>query len=281
MALQEGFLHIGVAGDLRKKPELDLGIVCIQQDVLFVGRYEITAHLPSQLAPYGDVLHIGIGGGNAARGRSGLVEAGVESSVFIRQGNQILSVGAAQLDQLTVVQNASDDGVQRPQLGKRFRIRGIACSRFFTAGKAELFKKNFTQLLGRVQIEQGARHRIDLRCQFRRGTLQGADIAVQSVRIQAEAVFLHIRKHLGERNFHIRQQLGHAVLRYRIPQNGHQTGYRVRFRGQIGLADIHHAVPQCGLVKRIRSLTGGEKIGRQHRIEYAVYCNVPCSQSLV
>ena len=108
LAAEEGLPHDVVMGDVGQHAQLDLGIVGVEEDTA-VARHEAAPDLGTQLLPHGDVLHVGIGGRQAARGRHHLVEGGVDAPVGADDLQKAVDVGGFQLRQLAVFEDQPDD----------------------------------------------------------------------------------------------------------------------------------------------------------------------------
>ena len=76
----EGLDHRGISRHVGQHPQFDLRIVRVHQHPA-IRRAEKAAQFPAQLLPDGNVLEIGLGGGNAAGAGFGLVEGGVDPAV--------------------------------------------------------------------------------------------------------------------------------------------------------------------------------------------------------
>ena len=103
-------VDVGAAGECVRKtthaaaqvgedPELDLGVIRRQQQAPGRG-HEGAANAPALGGPHRDVLHIGVGGGEAAGRRRGLREVGVDAPGFrVDELGQGVDIGVLELDQ--------------------------------------------------------------------------------------------------------------------------------------------------------------------------------------
>ena len=77
----------------------------------------------------------------------------MHSALFICRGGKAIRIGALQLAVLTVFEDITDNGVIGAELFQNIRTRGVAALRLFRVGKAQLFKEDDAELLGRIDIE--------------------------------------------------------------------------------------------------------------------------------
>ena len=82
-ARDESVPHGGVSRDIRQEAQLDLGVVGVDEDTVFGGGNEELAKLTAQLGADGDVLEVGLGGGETARGGARLLEGGVYQAAVV------------------------------------------------------------------------------------------------------------------------------------------------------------------------------------------------------
>ena len=95
-ARQEGLLHGLIIGDVGEKPQLDLGVVGVHQDIALLGDEE-AANLTAHLGAGGDILQIGLGAAQAARCRDGHLKAGTDAVIGVHGFQKTLGVGGVQL----------------------------------------------------------------------------------------------------------------------------------------------------------------------------------------
>ena len=146
---QEAVNHPLVPGHVGQQAQLNLGVVRVHQHPARRG-HEHGADLGSQLRAHGDILQVGLRGGQAAGGGDRILEAGVDAPVGADDLGEALHIGGVQLGQLAVVQNLVDDGMGGPQLLQHLGAGGVARLGLFHRGQAHLLKENVPQLLGGV-----------------------------------------------------------------------------------------------------------------------------------
>ena len=109
LAVAEGVDEDRVLGHVGEQAQLDLRVIGDYQLPAFAGD-EGGADFAAELGLDGDVLQVGIGGRQAAGGRAGLVETGVETAGGgIDQGGQRVDVGAFEFGELAVFEHFADD----------------------------------------------------------------------------------------------------------------------------------------------------------------------------
>ena len=85
-----------VAGDVGEDAQLDLAVIGIHQHTAGLGD-EVGPQLAAQLRADGDVLQVGVVGGETAGAGFGLVEAGVDAAILRDDLQQALHIGGVQL----------------------------------------------------------------------------------------------------------------------------------------------------------------------------------------
>ena len=104
-ALGEGFLEHANSGHMGEQPEFDLGIVHREQFVTRRG-HEGAADMAAFLSADGNVLQVGVAGGEPAGGGGGHGKRGMDAASFgIDLAHQGIGVGALELGQLAPVEN--------------------------------------------------------------------------------------------------------------------------------------------------------------------------------
>ena len=201
--------HGLVPGHAGQQPQLDLGVVRVHQHPARRG-HEHLAQLGPQLGADGDVLQIRLGGGQAARGGDGVLEAGVDAPVGADDLAQAVHIGGFQLGQLAIVQNLLDDGVGAPQLVQHVGVGGIARLSLLHRGQAQLVEEDAAQLLGGVDVELLPRQVEDV-------FLHGLDAHGEHVpklgqgfAVHQKALRLHLCQHGAQGQLHGLIQLPHA-----------------------------------------------------------------------
>ena len=110
VALAERLNHVLVAREMRHHAQLNLRVVGREEQLPWLW-YEALSYLLAVLAAHGDVLQIGVGGGETTRCRDGLVERGVYvSGAWVDELGQRVDVCAEQLLQSAVLEDMVDDG---------------------------------------------------------------------------------------------------------------------------------------------------------------------------
>ena len=130
----ERFDQHGILGKMRQDAQLDLRIICGKQRVARAG-HERGANLAAQFRAHGNILQVGIRGTEAARGRGGLAEAGVQAAGFgVNQFRQRIDVRGFELGEFAVFEDFARHFVQERQLFEH--VRG-GRARFSAAPSAE------------------------------------------------------------------------------------------------------------------------------------------------
>ena len=88
----EGLLHHLVAGDVSQQPQLDLGVVGIQEQES-VPLHKDLPDLPSKLHADRNVLEVRLRAGDTARCRDRLVEAAVDPAILFDICSETVCVG--------------------------------------------------------------------------------------------------------------------------------------------------------------------------------------------
>ena len=94
LSLPVGLDHVFVAAHSRHKPQFNLRIVGVNEDVIVVLRHKETPQLPSLFRADRDILQIRFGTGKTAGKRKGLLEIGMNAAVFIGNVEKRVGVGA-------------------------------------------------------------------------------------------------------------------------------------------------------------------------------------------
>ena len=206
----ERLAHGFVAGDVRKKAQFDLAVIRVQQRFA-LRRDEIFAEAAAQLGSHGDILQIGLTGGNTAGTGLRLVEGGMDAPVRPHDLEQALDIGGIQLLVGSVLQDVADDGGIVPQALQRFGVGGITAFRFFACGQAKILKQRLAQLLGAVDVELIAYFIIDGAKLCTEGRLQLLPKGFNTVPVHQNADVLHTGQHFAQREFDVVQQFSHAL----------------------------------------------------------------------
>ena len=92
----ERVLHVLVAGDMGQDAQLDLAVIGVHQHAARLCN-KVGPQLAAQLGADGDVLQVGVIGGEAAGAGLGLVEPGVNAAILADDFQQTLHIGGVQL----------------------------------------------------------------------------------------------------------------------------------------------------------------------------------------
>ena len=158
-----------VLGEVGHEAELDLRVVGGHEQVAGGGD-EGGADLAAEGGADGDVLQVGVGGGEAAGGGADLVEGGVDAAFGVDELREGVEVGGLELGELAVFEDEGGDGVV---LGELFEdvLRGgddFAFAVLHGLGEEHLVEEDVAELLGGVDVEAVAGCRTRCRC-ARRG----------------------------------------------------------------------------------------------------------------
>ncbi len=197
-ALAEEALQHLVLSHLRQDPELDLAVVGRNHQVSLAG-HEATPDRASQLGPDGNVLQVGVGAGQTAGRRGGLVKGRVDpTGCGIDQVRQGVEISALQLAELPPALDQRDDLVLFTDLGEHPGVGRVAGLALPLPGQAELLEEHLADLLGRADRELVAGQLMDLlldsaklRCDLRPDGSEPVDV-------ELEADPLHRVEHLDQ-----------------------------------------------------------------------------------
>ena len=154
LAGQEGLLHMLVAGDVGEDAQLDLAVIGVYQHAAGP-RHKVGAELAAQLGADGDVLQVGVVGGEASGAGFGLVEAGVDAPILRDDLQKTLDIGGVELLVGAVLQNVLHQRVV-PQGLQSLGVGGPAALGLLAVGQAHGVEEHLAQLLGAVGVEAGA-----------------------------------------------------------------------------------------------------------------------------
>ena len=93
-------------------------------------------------------MQVWLGGAEPAGAGIGLVEMGVNASVLGNHLEQTVHIGGFELGKLAVLQNLVDDFVLAAQAFQHLGAGGVAGLGLFAGGQTQLFKEDFSKLLG-------------------------------------------------------------------------------------------------------------------------------------
>ena len=193
LSLPESVHHGVIARKMRQDAQLNLAVISIHQHVPR-GRHKGAADLPSQIGAHRNILQVGLGAGNAPRGRAGLVKEGMDAALVVHLADQRVNIGAVQFAHLPVFQDIADGGMGIPQRLQRFGVGGKAFAGLSPGLETQPVEQHVAQLLGAVDIELAhAAQGIDaLPQRVLPGRQARADFP-QHVGIHPEAFALHIK----------------------------------------------------------------------------------------
>ena len=154
LAVQKGLLHMRVPGDMRQNAQFDLAVIRIYQHTAWLCN-KVGAQLAAQLGADGDILQIGIIGGEPSGAGFGLVEGGVDAPVLANDLEQTLHIGGVQLLVGAVLQNVLHQRVLT-QAFQRFGIGRPAALGLFAVGQTHGVEQHLAQLFGAVGVEGSA-----------------------------------------------------------------------------------------------------------------------------
>ncbi len=154
----EGIDHAGVAGEGGHDAEFDLRVVATEEGAAGRGD-EGFADAAAIIGADGDVLDVGVGGGEAAGGGDELVKGGVDAAgAGANVGGEGIDVGGFELSGLAVGEDVVDDGVGALEGGEGGFVGFVLASGGFFGfgGELEFLEEDFAELLGGVEVEGGA-----------------------------------------------------------------------------------------------------------------------------
>ena len=239
LAVQKGLLHVLVPGDVRQNAQLDLAVIRVYQHTARLCN-KVGAQLTAQLGADGDILQVGIIGGEPSGAGFGLVEAGMDAAILRDDLQQTFDVGGVQLLVGAVLQNILYQRVV-PQGFQRLGVGRPAALGLFAVGQAHGVEKHLAQLFGAVGVEAGAaRLHVDA----------GEDVFQLRAHFHAElldALFVHEDADTGHVGQHLRQRELDVVVEGVFAQRGdlclhlgeqvgQRTGVRPLFTGKAASA---------------------------------------------
>ena len=234
----EGFDHVLVLRDMCEHAQFDLRIIRVNQDVIFVRCDKHAAQFAAKLGADRNILQVRVGRGQTSGGGHGLLKMRVNTSVHRADDlEKSLNVGAFQLGQLAVLEDARHDRVVLRDTLKHLNVGGIACFCLFRSVQAEFLEQHLTQLLGAVDVELAVRVMINLLGQVADTNIQLVTEGTQLIRLDRTARRFHLSQHAQERQFDFVVQLSHAKLLNpvsRLGVNGAQRADMLR-HGLLGV----------------------------------------------
>ena len=240
---------VGVAAQVGHDAKLYLGIVRAYDEPVRNARNEGLANFFSPLCAHRDVLQVGIGTGQAAGGRKGLVERSVHTAVLLgdirRKG---LYVSGKQLFHGAEFQNLVHDGMPVRNGHQRGFVRGVlrlVPALFGLGVQFQFVKKEVSHLSGGGNVQRRfIGHFPDAGLPFRQLFAKAVGKFLQAGQVHLHAVPLHLGKHLGQRLFHglikVRQ-----VFPELVPQ-GNEHGRLLETGGVLLLGNLVKKGPRSG-----------------------------------
>ncbi len=233
--------------------ELDLAVVRVQQQPS-VFRNESAADGAAFGRAHGNVLEVGIVGGEATRGHGGGVELGVHAARDrIDHQRQRLHIGAQQLLHLPVLKQRDGDlrAVVLRQFLKHILIgaRRLRLAGALEDGQAQLLVEDLAELGGTVEVEAFARQ---LRRPRNRRVALGAHLHAQLVQhggVQAHAVQFHLSEHFHQRQVNFGIEALKLLVRHLGLDGVAETERKVRVLG-----GVLHGLVEVGLVEALHGL---------------------------
>ena len=161
---------------------------------------------------------------------------------------QTVHIGALEFRVFAVLQNLGNNGVMGLQLFQHIGIGGIAPLGLFQRRQVEPFEKDFTQLLGGVDIELTAGVVEDFLLALPNTQIQHLTKGSQRLAVHIHTAALHLRQHRAKRQLQFREQRKHILLLQLFFQCIMQGGYS----GNMGLEGCHRHRNITQRRKRIR-----------------------------
>lgn len=155
--LLEGGDHGFVAGEGCHDAEFDLGVVAGEEgEVLGIFRDEGAADAAADFGADGDVLEVGVGGGEAPGGDDPLVEVGVDAlGGGLDVGGECVDVGGFEFGGFAPGEDVWDDGVSGLEgeegLFVGFELSGFGFFGF--VGEVEVVEEDVAELFGGGEVE--------------------------------------------------------------------------------------------------------------------------------
>ena len=152
LAAQESLLHMLVIGDVRQHPQLDLAVVGVQEDTAVPGHKHL-ANLAAQLPAHGNILKVGLSGGQTPGGSDHVLEGGVDAAIVGNDLQKSLGIGGRELGEHPVFENGLHNGMLLFELFQHLGTGGVAGFGLLGGGQPQLFKEDLPQLLGGIDVE--------------------------------------------------------------------------------------------------------------------------------
>jgi hypothetical protein len=214
--------QVGVGGQVRHDPHLDLAVVGRQQALVALPHHERLADAAPRLGADRDVLQVGVGRREPAGGRDQLVEGGVDAPVGADRLAQPLD-GGAQPAGVPVGQQVHEEGVLGlvVQTLQRLGISGPAGLGALGLRHLQLLEQHHLQLLGRAQVDLLADLLVRgvgrVAHQHREVVLEPLEVRV----VDRDPRPFHVGEHRDQRELDLTQQPGAAE---RLEVGGQRLG---------------------------------------------------------
>ena len=190
-----------IVREMREQPQLDLGVVGDEEQVTG-RRHEGAPDLAAAARAHGDVLEIGIGGGETPGGRAGLIEARVDAAgVRPDVSGEGVHVGGLQLRQLAVLdQQAWHFVAEGRQLLEHLDVRRGTRLGSLLHGQLQALEQDGPELRRRVDVELAAGGAVNVELERGQLFIEAARHFAQQHAIHENPRRLHVHEHRNERN---------------------------------------------------------------------------------
>ena len=180
----------------------------------------------------GDVLQVGVGGGEATRLRERLREGGVHASVWPKALRELVDIGRLELGAGTVFEYLADDGMVIRQLHERLLVRRVKPAlRLLDAlrAKAELPEEELGELQGRIEVEAAVAVTANLRRERANLAVERRAVRAQGRHVDVHAGGLHLHEDRHQRLLALLERLKRARL------GGARTQHGIELERHVGV----------------------------------------------
>ena len=223
LAAQEGAHQALVAGHRGHQAELDLGVVGREQLPARAAGDEGGADALAAVGAHGDVLEVGVGGGEAPGVGEGLVEGGVDAAVG---GADVLGeavdIGVFELHAGAPIEEEVDDGVAVADFEEELFVGGILAAGGALDGGVErqFAKEELAHLLGAGEVDASTGEAAELQLQADNLALELVAEAAEGGRVEPHAQLLHLEEDLAQRLLALGQEFALATRLHLRPERG-------------------------------------------------------------
>src|SRR5580704_14700553 len=164
VAAPESFDQQRIAGVVREQAKLDLRVIGGEQDVAGLNG-EGGPDLAAEFGADGNVLQVGVGGGQASSGGAGLIESGMETpGGWTEQCGKSIDVGRFELRELAELEHEARDFVIGGQALEHIDggRDGFPFAVLHGLGQVEFVEEDVAELARRVDVEFEAAMAVDL-----------------------------------------------------------------------------------------------------------------------